>query len=88
MHDFVAQAFGQARLDWRKHVRFDERYLRPSDADAVIGEATNARAVLGWTLSTLALTPELVAIMVEAAIAHVEHSLSGDHARRSPEAAL
>ena len=29
-------------LDWEKHVRFDERYLRPTEVDALIGDARRA----------------------------------------------
>ena len=33
-----------AGLDWEKHVRFDERYLRPTEVDALIGDAAQGRA--------------------------------------------
>ena len=84
VRDFVTMAFERAGLDWEKHVRFDERYLRPSEVDALIGDASKAKALLGWTPSTL--TPDLVAIMVDADIAHLEDQLSGDHARRARRA--
>ena len=43
VRDFVTLAFEQAGLDWEKHVRFDERYLRPSEVDALIGDASKAK---------------------------------------------
>ena len=35
-------AFEHAGLDWEKHVRFDERYLRPTEVDDLIGDASKA----------------------------------------------
>ncbi len=42
VRDFVVTAFEHAGLDWEKHVRFDERYLRPTEVDALIGDACKA----------------------------------------------
>ncbi|MFD1663215.1 GDP-mannose 4,6-dehydratase, partial [Streptomyces caeni] len=50
--------------DWRDHVRFDERYLRPSEVDHVVGDASKARRVLGWQPTVHA--PELARLMVDA----------------------
>lgn len=75
VRDFVEAAFGHAGLDWEKHVRFDDRYLRPTEVDALIGDASKARNVLGW--EPRVLTPELARIMVDADIERV----------RAPEAA-
>ena len=36
-------------LDWTDHVSFDPRYLRPTEVDALIGDASKARELLGWT---------------------------------------
>ena len=62
--DFVRMAFEHAGLDWEKHVRFDPRYLRPTEVDDLIGDATLAKDILGWEPETY--TPELVKIMVDA----------------------
>ena len=62
--DFVRMAFEHAGLDWEKHVKFDPRYLRPTEVDDLIGDASKARELLGWQAQTY--TPELVRIMVEA----------------------
>ncbi|HWB65693.1 MAG TPA: GDP-mannose 4,6-dehydratase, partial [Mycobacteriales bacterium] len=64
VRDFVQFAFEHAGLDWEKHVRFDERYLRPSEVDALIGDASKAEQLLGWKPQVL--TPELARIMVDA----------------------
>lgn len=64
VQDFVQIAFDHAGLDWQKHVRFDERYLRPTEVDNLVGDASKAARVLGWKPQVL--TPELAGIMVEA----------------------
>src|SRR5262249_29279102 len=70
VREFLALAFDQVGLDWEKYVRFDERYLRPAELDAVIGDASKARSLLGWKPQVQ--TPELVKIMVEADIRALE----------------
>ncbi|MDP9200451.1 MAG: GDP-mannose 4,6-dehydratase [Gemmatimonadota bacterium] len=46
--EFVESAFGYAGLDWKKYVETDPRYLRPTEADHLEGDASKARRVLGW----------------------------------------
>jgi len=62
--DFVRVAFEHAGLDWERHVRFDPRYLRPSEVDDLIGDASKAKAELGWEAKVH--TPELARLMVDA----------------------
>ncbi|GAA4408605.1 GDP-mannose 4,6-dehydratase [Fodinibacter luteus] len=64
VRDFVAIAFGHAGLDWEKHVRFDDRYLRPAEVDSLVGDPSRAASQLGWRAQVQ--TPELAAIMVDA----------------------
>jgi GDPmannose 4,6-dehydratase len=64
VRDFVRFAFEHVGLDWERYVRFDERYLRPSEVDALIGDASKAAELLGW--KPRVLTPELARIMVDA----------------------
>lgn len=70
VRDFVAAAFACVDLDWRDYVRFDERYLRPTEVDALIGDATKAERELGW--KAVVLVPELARIMVEADLAQLD----------------
>ena len=70
--DFLELSFGHAGLDWQKYVKFDERYLRPTEVDSLIGDAAKAKEVLGWTPTIL--TPRLAAIMVDADIKALELS--------------
>ena len=64
VRDFVQIAFDHAGLDWQQYVRFDERYLRASEVDSLIGDASKAEKILGW--KPRVLVPELAALMVDA----------------------
>jgi GDPmannose 4,6-dehydratase len=64
VRDFVQIAFDHAGLDWERYVKFDERYLRPTEVDSLIGEPAKAREKLGWKAKVL--TPELARLMVDA----------------------
>ncbi|WP_258724170.1 GDP-mannose 4,6-dehydratase [Cellulomonas sp. NS3] len=66
VRDFVVAAFERAGLDWEEHVRFDPRYLRPTEVDALVGDASKAERVLGWKATVQ--TDELARIMVDADI--------------------
>src|SRR5215831_2989238 len=46
--ELVELAFAEAKLDWRRHVEIDARYLRPTEVDALCGDASKARERLGW----------------------------------------
>lgn len=46
--EFLAEAFGLVGLNFEKHVRLDERYLRPTEVDLLIGDASKARKNLNW----------------------------------------
>jgi GDPmannose 4,6-dehydratase len=72
VRDFLTIAFEHAGLDWEKHVRFDERYLRPTEVDCLVGDARKAEVELGWRATVR--TPELARIMVDADIASLKSS--------------
>jgi GDPmannose 4,6-dehydratase len=62
--DFLEFSFSHVGLDWQNYVKFDERYLRPTEVDSLIGNASKAQELLGWVPSVL--TPRLAQIMVDA----------------------
>ncbi len=72
VRDFLQISFEHAGLDWQKYVKFDERYLRPTEVDALIGDASKAREVLGWTPRVM--TPDLARLMVDADVAALSHA--------------
>jgi GDPmannose 4,6-dehydratase len=67
VRDFVEFSFEHVGLDWKKYVKYDERYERPTEVDALIGDSSKAESVLGWKAKVL--TPELATIMVDADVA-------------------
>lgn len=64
VRDFLDRAFGHANLDWHDYVEIDARYLRPSEVDLLLGDASKAKQRFGWVPTTR--FDELVKIMVEA----------------------
>lgn len=70
MREFAQTAFEHAGLDWQKHVKFDDRYLRPTEVDSLIGDAAKAARSLGWKATVH--TGELARIMVDANVAALE----------------
>lgn len=71
VRDFLEAAFTRAGLTWQDHVRFDDRYLRPTEVDALIGDASKAADKLGWVPTVD--TAELARIMVDADIEALKH---------------
>ena len=48
VEEFAREAFKVADLEFEKYVRFDEKYLRATEVDALIGDASKAERHLGW----------------------------------------
>lgn len=61
--DFTKMAFAEANLDWEKYVRFDEKYLRPTEVDSLVADASLANTDLRWKPEIKA--EKLARIMVE-----------------------
>lgn len=72
---FLEYAFEHAGLDWREHVRYDPKYERPSEVDALIGDASKAEELLGWKPEVK--SRELARIMVDADIRQLDDQLTG-----------
>lgn len=64
IREFLTLAFDVVNLDWQDYVAFDERYLRPTEVDLLIGDPTKAKQALGWEPSVS--FEQLVKLMVEA----------------------
>ena len=43
VRELVELAFAEAGLDWSTHVEIDPRYFRPTEVDALQGDAAKAR---------------------------------------------
>jgi GDPmannose 4,6-dehydratase len=64
VREFLQEAFGHLDLDWEQYVRFDPRYLRPTEVNVLQGDSTKARNLLDWKPTVL--MPELCRMMVDA----------------------
>ncbi len=64
VREFLEAAFSLVNLNPDDYVRIDPRYFRPTEVNHLCGDASKARARLGWKPKTT--FPELVRIMVEA----------------------
>ncbi|HLK45587.1 MAG TPA: GDP-mannose 4,6-dehydratase [Acidimicrobiales bacterium] len=69
IRELCEHAFGAVGLDWQDHVKVDERFLRPAEVDALVGDATKAETVLGWRRKVD--FKEMVERMVESDLAAV-----------------
>ncbi|WP_424918246.1 GDP-mannose 4,6-dehydratase [Streptomyces sp. wa1064] len=75
VRQFLEFAFEHAGLDWSEHVRYDPKYERPSEVDALIGDASKAEELLGWKPEVK--SRELARIMVDADIRRLDDQLTG-----------
>jgi GDPmannose 4,6-dehydratase len=48
VREFVEKVFQKLGLDYEKYVAVDSRYFRPTEVDALLGDATKAKVKLGW----------------------------------------
>ncbi len=64
VREFLEEAFGYLKLDWKKYVRVDRKFFRPLEVNNLRGDASKARRVLGWKPKTS--FRELVRLMVDA----------------------
>ena len=64
VREFLELAFAHAGLAGREmeFVKQDERFMRPSEVDLLVGDSSKANSVLGWQAKTK--FPELVKLMV------------------------
>ena len=67
VRDFVEVAFSHAGLKWEDHVEVDEKYQRPTEVDALIGDPSKAENSLNWKAKTH--WSDLAKLMVDADLA-------------------
>ncbi len=63
VRDFADASFSHVGLNWHDYIEIDPRYIRPTEVDALIGDASKARKVLGWAPKTH--WKELAELMVD-----------------------
>jgi GDPmannose 4,6-dehydratase len=64
VRDFCEVAFAELGLDYKQYVETEDRYIRPTEVDALIGDPSKAQKVLGWKAKTH--WKELAKLMVSA----------------------
>ncbi|MGH2988854.1 MAG: GDP-mannose 4,6-dehydratase [Solirubrobacterales bacterium] len=79
VREFLERASSVLDLDWQAFTEIDERYFRPAEVDVLLGDATKAKAALGW--SPTVSFEELVRLMVEADVQLLEDELAGRKVR-------
>jgi GDPmannose 4,6-dehydratase len=76
VEEFLKEAFDYADLDWKKHVKIDKRYFRPTDVEMLVADSKKAQRKLGWEPKIT--FKELVRIMVDADIEAVGQKAIGE----------
>jgi len=64
VQQFVEVAFVHAGLNWQDHLEIDQKYIRPTEVDALIGDPSKATRELGWSAKTR--WEDLARLMVDA----------------------
>ena len=76
VRECVEAAFRYAGLDWEKHVRIDEKYLRPTEVEALKADSGKAHKVLGW--KPRIEFADLIKIMIDADVRSTGSSPIGE----------
>ncbi|MCK5214989.1 MAG: GDP-mannose 4,6-dehydratase [Candidatus Omnitrophica bacterium] len=77
--EFLREAFGYAGLDWKKYVKIDKKYFRPTEVDILIGDSTKAKKKLKWKPKVK--FKKLVEMMVDADMELVDRHIHGIKAK-------
>lgn len=64
VREFAEKVFEKLDLDYASYVDIDKKYLRPSEVDVLLGDASKARKILDWTPKVK--FDDLVRMMVDA----------------------
>ncbi len=77
VREFLEMAFQHAGLDWEKYVRFDNRYMRPTEVDTLVADPSKAESSLNWKAR---VEPrELAKIMVDHDLATLDKFVIDQH---------
>ena len=63
-------AFSYVKLDWKKYVTVDKRFIRPTETGPLIADPRKAKKILGWTPKTN--FDQLVKMMVDTWLARLK----------------
>lgn len=76
MQEFVHEAFSYAGLDWKKYVKIDPKYFRPTEVEFLLADVSKAKKVLGWEPEVT--FKKLVQIMVDADLEALQNTKGGN----------
>lgn len=79
VREFCEETFSLLDLDWKKFVKYDQSYVRPSEVDLLLGDASKARKELGWTPKIT--FKELVRMMVDSDLNIAQQELTLQQSR-------
>jgi len=65
--EFAEASFARVGLNWQDHIEVDQKYIRPTEVDALIGDPSKATKELKWKAKTH--WKELAELMVDADMA-------------------
>jgi len=65
--EFAEASFARVGLNWQDHIEVDQKYIRPTEVDALIGDPSKASKELKWKAKTH--WKELAELMVDADMA-------------------
>ena len=83
VREFLEVAFSEVGLDWQDFVTYDKRYIRPSEVDQLMGDASKARRELGWEPKVR--FRELVKMMVDSDLLLARGQAAAQSARGSAQ---
>jgi len=74
VREFLDETFRYLGLDWTKYVEIDARYYRPTEVDALCGDASKAKQLLNWRpkVGFAQLVHMMVDADVESELIHTE----------------
>jgi len=71
IRDLVKIAFKEIGIDdWEKYIKTDPKFIRPTDVDVLLGDASKAKKILGW--ETKVTFEEMIKKMVQIDIERVK----------------
>jgi GDPmannose 4,6-dehydratase len=77
VHDLVAIAFNYVGLPMERYVVVDPKLFRPAEVDILVGDASKAKAKLGWT-PTVSFD-EMICMMAEADLKRLSQAPEASH---------
>jgi GDPmannose 4,6-dehydratase len=70
--DFAEASFARVGLNWQDHIEVDQKYIRPTEVDALIGDPSKATKELKWQAKTH--WKKLAELMVDVDFEHLNDS--------------